>query len=57
MEAKLDFKRQVTKIKLNKTEVKNNRLMALLALRGARFEKETSRFVWYEAPGNILPLI
>lgn len=57
MEVKLDFKRQVTKIKLNKTEVKNNRLMALLALRGARFEKETSRFVWYEAQGNILPLI
>lgn len=57
MVATLDFKRQVTKIKLNKTEVKNNRLMALLALRGARFKKETSSFVWYEAPGNILPLI
>ncbi len=57
MEARLDFKRQVTKIKLSKIEAKNNRLISLLTLKGARFEKETSRFIWYEAPGNILPLI
>lgn len=57
MVAKLDFKRKVTKIKLSKIEAKNNRLISLLTLRGAKFEKETSRFIWYEAPGNILPLI
>ncbi len=57
MEVKLDFKRKITKIKLSKIEAKNNRLISSLTLRGARFEKETSRFVWYEAQGNILPLI
>lgn len=54
METRLDFKNKVVRIKLKKSELKNSRLMNLLISNGAVFERETSKFVWYKGPANIM---
>lgn len=54
MEVRLDFKNKVTKIKLKKSELGNGRMMDLLISNGAKFERETSKFVWYTGPVSMM---